>query len=114
MEQTVMNSLGYPILSALIFLPAFGALSILILERKHEAMAKWAALAFSLLTLGLSIPLYTHFDKTTYAMQFVEARKWIPAWNINYALGVDGISVLFVLLSALLGPLCVLVSWNAI
>ncbi|MDP2166698.1 MAG: NADH-quinone oxidoreductase subunit M [Thermodesulfovibrionales bacterium] len=114
MEQTIMNNLSYPILSTLIFLPVFGALCILLLERRHEGYAKWAALMFSIVTLMLSVPLLTNFDKTTHAMQFVESHAWIPAWNINYFLGVDGISVLFVILSALLGPLCVLVSWNAI
>ncbi|GAB4487398.1 MAG: NADH-quinone oxidoreductase subunit M [Thermodesulfovibrionales bacterium] len=68
----------------------------------------------SLVVFALSIPLFTNFDKTTHAMQFVEAYAWIPAWNINYHLGLDGISVLFVLLSTLVTILCVLISWESI
>jgi len=112
--QETLNSLNFPILSALIFIPIFGALSILMIERQKERFIKTSALIFSLITLALSVPLFTNFDKTTRSMQFVESYKWIPSWNINYTVGVDGISVLFVLLSALLGPLCILISWSAI
>jgi NADH-quinone oxidoreductase subunit M len=68
----------------------------------------------SVVTFLISIPLFTHFDKTTHKMQFVEKHSWIPDWNIYYYLGVDGISVLFVLLSTLTAILCVLISWTAI
>jgi NADH-quinone oxidoreductase subunit M len=62
----------------------------------------------------VSLPVYKHFDKTTYKMQFVEVHPWIPAWDIMYKVGVDGISVLFIILSTLLSILCVTVSWTAI
>jgi len=112
--EMIMNKLGYPVLSAVIFTPVLGSLLILLIKRKHEELIKWVALTVALITMVLSIPLFTAFDKTAAGMQFAEHSKWIPAWNVNYALGVDGISVLFVLLSALLGILCVLVSWTAI
>ncbi len=109
-----MNNLGFPVLSTLIFLPVVGAMVLLLIPRSQETLIKWAALAVSLLDFGLSIPLFTNFDKTTHLMQFAERSAWIPAWNINYSLGLDGISVLFVLLSTLVTILCVLISWNSI
>ena len=113
-EQVIMNQLSYPVLTTVIFLPVLGALLILINRRSWETATKWIALVTSSATLLLALPLFTQFDKTTYKMQFVEKHIWIAKWNINYFLGVDGISVLFVLLSALTAILCVLISWYAI
>jgi NADH-quinone oxidoreductase subunit M len=112
--DNIINRLDYPILSTLIFLPVIGAFIILLSSRAQETLIKWVALLVSLLTFILSIPLFTEFDKTTHLMQFMERYGWIPSWNITYYLGVDGISVLFVLLSTLVTILCVLVSWNSI
>ena len=114
MEQVIMNQLSYPILSMVIFLPVLGALLILLNRRSWETLTKWIALATSVATFLLSLTLFTDFDKTTHKMQFVEKHSWIPNWNINYYLGVDGISVLFVLLSTLTAILCVLISWESI
>jgi len=114
MEQVIMNQLSYPILSMVIFLPVLGALVILLNRRSWERLSKWIALATSIATFLLSLTLFTDFDKTTHKMQFVEKHSWIPNWNINYFLGVDGISVLFVLLSTLTAILCVLISWESI
>ena len=78
---------------------------------------KWirrAALANTLLTLGLSIILWSRFDLANQGMQFVERVEWMPTFKIHYAVGVDGINILLVLLSAILTPLCVLCSWKAI
>lgn len=113
-EQVIMNNLSYPILSALIFLPILGSLIILVLKRSAELTAKIIALVVSVATFLLSIPLFTNFDKSTHKMQFAEKHSWIPDWNIYYFLGVDGISVLFVLLSTLTAIVCVLISWTAI
>ncbi|MEW6108182.1 MAG: NADH-quinone oxidoreductase subunit M [Nitrospirota bacterium] len=110
-----MNELGYPILSILIFLPIASAVLMLFVSRSNENIIKWLSLVVSLVTFILSIPLFTNFDKTTHLMQFVEPKlSWIPQWNVSYYVGVDGISVLFVLLSTLITILCVLVSWNSI
>jgi NADH-quinone oxidoreductase subunit M len=106
--------IGYPILSTVIFLPIFGALWILLIKRSSETFIKWTALIISLVTFILSIPLFSSFDKTTAKMQFTETHDWVQSWGIRYALGVDGISVLFVLLSTLLTILCVTVSWKSI
>ncbi|HXX58290.1 MAG TPA: NADH-quinone oxidoreductase subunit M [Thermodesulfovibrionales bacterium] len=109
-----MNSLGYPILSTLIFVPVIGAALLLLLDRTKETLIKWTALLVSVVVFVLSLPLFSEFDKTTPLMQFVERHHWIPAWNITYYLGIDGISVLFVLLSTLVTILCILISWNSI
>lgn len=114
MEQVIMNKLAYPILSTLIFLPVIGALFLLLINRSRELIIKWVAMTFSTATFILSLPLFLNFDKSTYKMQFVERYEWIPAWNINYYLGIDGISVLLVLLTTLSSILCILISWNAI
>jgi NADH-quinone oxidoreductase subunit M len=109
-----MDTLAYPILSTLIFLPLVGAAVILLMGRSQEALIKWAALVVSMVAFVLSLPLFTNFDRTTHLMQFTERHEWIPSWNITYFLGVDGISVLFILLSTLVTILCVLISWNSI
>jgi NADH-quinone oxidoreductase subunit M len=114
MEQVIMNNLQYPILSTVIFLPVFGALLLLFIKRSAEITTKVIALITSIATFLLSLPLFTNFNMSTHKMQFVERHSWIPDWNINYYLGIDGISVLFVLLSGLTAILCVLISWNSI
>jgi NADH-quinone oxidoreductase subunit M len=112
MENILLNSLDFPVLTVTTFLPLTGALLILFI--RNEVWIKWLALATTVATFIFSIPIYTHFDKATYKMQFVEIHQWIPAWNINYKVGVDGISVLFIILVTILNILCVLVSWKAI
>jgi NADH-quinone oxidoreductase subunit M len=111
MLDLLPNQLGFPLLSLLIFLPALGALLLLFL--RDAATARWVALAFSLAELALCIPLLVNFDATTPHMQFGESAAWIAAWNINYRLGVDGISILFVALTALLTTISIMVSWTA-
>ena len=113
-QQVIMNQLSYPILSTVIFLPVLGALLILLSRRSWESLARWIALGTSIATFFLSVPLFTMFDKSTHKMQFVEKFKWIPDWNIYYFIGIDGISVLFILLSTLTAILCVLISWESI
>ncbi len=114
MEQAMTNSVGFPILSTLIFLPVAGAALLLLIDRGKEELIKWVSLGVSIITFLVSLLLFTNFDKTTHLMQFTEKLAWIPAWNVNYYLGIDGISVLFVLLSTLITILCVLISWNSV
>ncbi len=112
MLELLPNQLGYPLLSLLIFVPVIGGL-VLFAVRDARA-AKWIALGFALAELLLCIPLLSHFDGSTASFQFGETHEWIKAWNINYRLGVDGISVLFVGLTALLTVCSVLVSWTSV
>ncbi|WP_064706066.1 NADH-quinone oxidoreductase subunit M [Rhizobium bangladeshense] len=104
--------MGFPLLSVIIFTPVVGA-AVLMFLRGDDAM-RWTALSFTILDLALCIAMLVGFDTTTHAMQFTETRSWVPALGINYALGIDGISALFVFLTALLGSICVLASWVAI
>ena len=103
---------GLPILSLIIFLPAVGAGVLLFM--RDEAAVRWTALGVAIADFGLTIPLMFAFDTTTAAMQFTESVPWVPPLGITYALGVDGISLLFIFLTALLGWICVLASWRSI
>jgi NADH-quinone oxidoreductase subunit M len=102
---------GYPILTVTALLPLAGAAAILLCS---ERLARWMALAATLLTLAVSTPLYLRFDRGSSALQFVEAKPWIPSWNVGYGMGVDGISLPFIFLSAVLSVLCVSASWTAV
>jgi NADH-quinone oxidoreductase subunit M len=106
--------MSIPLLTTLIFFPVLGGLSLLLVPRQQTATIRLMALFVSLIELLLTLPLVLMFDKTTAAMQFVEFHPWIAALNINYALGIDGISILFLLLTALIIVLSILVSWESI
>jgi NADH-quinone oxidoreductase subunit M len=112
-----MNAAGFPILSLVTFLPLAGAF-IILMVRGEEAVvarnARWTALWTSLITLALSLILWARFDLSTADFQFVERAEWLPEFGVNYHMGVDGISVLFVLLSTLLTPICILASWESV
>jgi len=107
-----------PWLSLITFMPLIGALVLLLIPRGADEdvanQARWGALWVSLVTFIISLVLWFRFDPSTPDFQFVETVEWLPAYDISYRMGVDGISVLFVLLSTLLTPLCVLASWEAI
>ncbi len=106
--------MSIPLLTTLIFFPVLGGLSLLLVPRQQTATIRLMALFISLIELLLTLPLVLMFDKTTAAMQFIEFHPWIAALNINYALGIDGISILFLLLTALIIVLSILVSWESI
>ena len=105
-------------LSLVTFLPLVGVGFIAFVRDRDEkvvaANARNAALWTSLATFALSIPLWTNFDRAKAGFQFVTKVDWIPTFGISYHMGIDGISVFFVLLSTLLTPICVLASWDAI
>ena len=106
------HSGSWPILSVLIFLPLAGMV-VLPCLRSDGGVKLWT-LAVTILNALLSVWLYTGFDAGTAAYQFQENLPWIPSVNIHYALGVDGISLLLILLTTFLTPLCILCSWRAI
>jgi len=108
---------SWPILSLVTFLPLVGAAWILVVCRDDETGAKnarHAALWTSLITFAVSLALWVKFDTKNAGFQFEEHLDWVPAYGISYHMGVDGISMFFVLLSTFLTPLCVLASWSAI
>ena len=107
----------WPILSLIIFLPTVGALFVFLVRGDARIVARNArmtALWTSLITFVLSLGIWIDFDTSTAAFQFVERADWIPILGASYHLGVDGISMLFVILSTFLTPLCILASWEAI
>ena len=107
----------FPILSLTTFLPLLGVLLIFLVrgdEKSVAASARVIALITSLVTFAVSIYMYAGFDKTSAEYQFVESHVWLPGFNIAYKMGVDGISIFFILLSTLLTPICILASWEAI
>jgi len=108
---------GFPLLSLVIFLPLIGALFVLAVrgdEAEVARNARYGALWTSLSTFALSLLVWARFDASSPEFQFVERLEWLPAFRIAYLLGVDGISMPFVLLITLLTPVCVLASWSAI
>jgi NADH-quinone oxidoreductase subunit M len=112
-----MNAAGFPILSLVTFLPLAGAFIILMVRGEDEVVARnarWTALWTSLIVLALSLILWARFDTGTAEFQFVERVAWLGEFGVSYHMGVDGISVLFVLLSTLLTPLCILASWESV
>ena len=99
-------------LTLLIFSPLVAAAVALLL--KNENALRWFALVFTTAVGAFSLPLYWGFDVSSAKYQFVKDLAWIPSYNIRYAVGVDGISLLLVLLTTLVMPLCVLASWRYI
>ncbi|PZW43598.1 NADH dehydrogenase subunit M [Humitalea rosea] len=112
-----MNVLGFPLLSLLTFLPLVGC-AIILSVRGDEAVvasnARWTALWTSLIIFALSLMLWVNFDQGSAEFQFEENLAWLPDFGLSYHMGVDGISVLFVLLSTLLTPICILASWESV
>ena len=106
---------GYPLLSLAIWIPIFaGLLTLATGSDRNAPLARMIALAGAVLGLLVTIPLWTGFDMKTSAMQFVELSPWIPRFNINYSLGVDGISMLFVILNSFITIIVVLAGWKVI
>ncbi len=106
-----------PILSIITFLPLVGALIILAIGGKPEVVAKQAriiALWTTLITFLFSLVIWIYFEPGTAAFQFEERFDWLPQYKIGYHMGVDGISMLFVILSTFLMPICILASWDSI
>ncbi|GBG01225.1 NADH dehydrogenase subunit M [Azospira sp. I13] len=103
------------LLSLAIWIPIVAGLVVLSTGSDRNApLARGLALFGAILGLVVTVPLYIGFDKTTSAMQFVELASWIPPFNINYHLGVDGISMLFVILNSFITVLVVLAGWQVI
>ena len=104
-----------PLLSLAVWVPIIGGLLVLATGSDRNApMARALALLVAIAGLVVTLPLYTGFDVGTSAMQFVELMPWVPRFNINYHLGVDGISVLFVILNAFITVIVVVAGWQVI
>ncbi len=111
------NTVGFPVLSIITWLPLVGCGVIMAVRGDEEtvaANARWTALWTSLIVLALSLVLWADWNPRDPGFQFVESVPWLPGYGVGYKMGVDGISVLFVLLSTLLTPICILASWESI
>ncbi len=108
---------NWPLLSLVTILPLVGVGFILLLRGDGDEVARnarWVALWTSLLDFALSIVIWVNFDATTADFQFVEQAQWLPQFHIAYQMGIDGISLFFVVLSAFLTPICVVSSWTSV
>lgn len=99
-------------LTLLMFLPIVGSAVIATLPKTSEKRVKQTALATTLLVMGLTIAMATTFQRDNVDLQFVEKYPWIPSFGINYALGIDGLSLVLILMSTILAPVVVLAGWN--
>jgi NADH-quinone oxidoreductase subunit M len=103
------------LLSLAIWTPIIFGVVLLALGRdEHARTVRWIALIGAIVSLVVTLPLYSGFELGTSAMQFVEKSSWIQRFNVNYHLGVDGISLWFVLLTAFINVVVIIASWEAI
>src|SRR5688500_7244239 len=100
------------ILTIITFTPTVGALLMLFHNRNHVRSIRTFALVITLLTFVFSLHLIAHFQSGTADFQFVVRIPWIPAAGIDYQMGVDGVSVLLIVLATVLTPLAILSSWS--
>ena len=107
--------MNFPILSSLILLPTVGALFLFFTKDKegNNSTAKYVALFTTIVNFLISIYLWISFDQSTSNFQFVEDRTWIEGF-INYKVGVDGISILFIILTTFITPLCIISVNNSV
>jgi NADH-quinone oxidoreductase subunit M len=109
-----MEGLDPLLVSAVTFLPAVTALALLLpgLNRLPDAACKHLSVASTLVTFGLSLRLFRAFDPTRTGYQFVEYAPWLPDWGVHYFVGIDGISLLLVILTTFLMPIVLVGAWN--
>lgn len=102
------------VLNVVTFLPLIGAVILLMIPREEERLIKAWTLFISFLTFLISIPIFVNFDPLTSQFQFVTRKLWIPAFGAYYHVGIDGISLLLVMLTTFIMPLAIWSSWDAI
>ncbi len=107
-----MNQLDLPILTLLTFLPAIGALFIMLSNKEGVVQIRWMALVISMANFICSLPLFFCFKADYTGMQFVEKVPWIKEYGMTYFLGIDGISLLLILLTTFFTPICVIACWK--
>jgi NADH-quinone oxidoreductase subunit M len=109
---SIGNLLEIPVLSAIIFLPVLGAVVAMLLPRGNKAVVRWVSLGFSIVVFLLALHVFLSYDRTAGGFQFVEQKTWFALLGASYHLGVDGISVVMILLTGLLVPLGILISFE--
>lgn len=105
---------NWPLLSLLIWLPIVGGGLVLALGNQRASAARWLSLLIALVVFVLSIPLFTGFDFANPGLQFLERREWIPAYDIQYHLGADGISVALIILTTITTILVLIGAWGSV
>src|SRR5919202_6540688 len=111
--------MSFPILSSIVALPAIGALVLLFVREggdheRHEALVRNIALIVSVLVFAETLLLWSRFNSSSGEFQFIERHAWIPSFGISYFVGVDGISLLLLVLTAFLTPIALLSSWDSV
>ncbi|TML01610.1 MAG: NADH-quinone oxidoreductase subunit M, partial [Actinobacteria bacterium] len=101
-----------PWLTAVTFLPLAGAIIALVVPARAMNLHRWWALAITVTTFGVALGVLANYSTNAPGFQLVERAAWVPSLNFNYILGVDGISLVMVLLTAFLMPAAILVSWR--
>ncbi len=104
----------WPLLSLVIWTPIIGGILVLFAGDREPSGARKLALVVSIATFVLSIPLYTQFNTDTHLMQFVERHAWIDAFNIEYYIGIDGISLPLILLTSFTTVVVIISAWEII
>ena len=103
---------AFPIVTVLTALPVAGAVLVLALGQRNKNLVRLSGLAFSFAALALTLILWFHFDRTSGSLQFQERYDWIPALNVQYHVGIDGLGLLMLLLSAIVVPIGMAASWQ--
>ncbi|EEF61134.1 complex I subunit 4 family protein [Pedosphaera parvula] len=103
---------GFPLISTITFIPLIGAIMLVGLDAERKRLARCLGLGFSLASLVLVAVMWIHFDSSAIDLQFVERHPWIPSFSAEYFVGVDGLGLLMVLLTALVTPMAMLSSWR--
>jgi NADH-quinone oxidoreductase subunit M len=107
-------SVDWPILSATIWLPIIGGLMVIAIGDKNSNNARWMSLAVAVMTFLVSLPLYSGFNPSSSEMQFVERAPWVSYFNIEYYLGVDGISMPLIILTTFISIFVIVAAWDVI
>jgi NADH-quinone oxidoreductase subunit M len=102
----------FPSITALTALPVAGALVLTAIGDRNKNLTRWLALAFSLAALVLTLVIWHHFDATSGVLQLQERYAWVPALNVEYHVGIDGLGLLMLVLSAIVVPIGMAASWK--
>lgn len=108
-----MENTGFSLLTLVLFLPLIGFGILLFVREQNEAAIKWTALGTSLVTFVVSLLLWIGFDTNEPGLQFVQYAEWLPNYGISYHVGIDGLSLLMVILTTFIMPIAILFSFNS-
>ncbi|MBN4054843.1 NADH-quinone oxidoreductase subunit M, partial [Nitrospira defluvii] len=108
------NAYGFPILSLLAYLPLMGAMVLLFMKNDDDKAIMHTAFGISIVTLLISFLLIPGFNSSTADMQFMEKHEWIPSIGVSYVVGIDGISLLLIVLTTIISSIAIVSSFMAI